>query len=141
MASSRCKVSRPYNFRYNRHVALKVVKSAQHYTETAVDEIKLLSRVGSSNPRHPGRRHVVQLLDNFRHKGPNGVHVCMVFEVLGENLLGLIKRYQNRGLPPHIVRQISKQVLLGLDYLHKECGIIHTDLKVNFYIYNSRKMF
>lgn len=53
----------------------------------------------------------------------------MVFEVLGENLLGLIKRYQNRGVPEHIVRQIAKQVLLGLDYIHRCCGIIHTDLK------------
>ncbi len=53
----------------------------------------------------------------------------MVFEVLGENLLGLIKRYQHRGVPPHIVKQIAKQVLLGLDYMHQECGIIHTDLK------------
>ncbi|KAK4920285.1 serine/threonine protein kinase, CMGC, partial [Elasticomyces elasticus] len=28
-----------------RHVALKVVRSAAHYTETALDEIKLLSKV------------------------------------------------------------------------------------------------
>jgi len=113
----------------NRHVALKVVKSAHHYTETAEDEIRLLQRVVTASPNHPGRRHVVSLLDSFRHRGPNGSHVCMVFEVLGENLLGLIKRYQYRGVPEHIVRQISKQVLLGLDYLHRECGIIHTDLK------------
>ena len=53
----------------------------------------------------------------------------MVFEVLGENLLGLIKRYQHRGVPQHIVKQIAKQVLLGLDYLHTECRVIHTDLK------------
>jgi serine/threonine-protein kinase SRPK3 len=53
----------------------------------------------------------------------------MVFEVLGENLLGLIKRYQHRGVPQPIVKQIAKQVLLGLDYLHNECRIIHTDLK------------
>ncbi|PWZ03663.1 kinase-like protein [Testicularia cyperi] len=112
-----------------RHVALKVVKSAPHYTETALDEIKLLQRLVSANPNHPGRRHCVSLLDHFRHKGPNGSHVCMVFEVLGENLLGLIKRYQHRGVPPHIVKQIAKQVLLGLDYMHQECGIIHTDLK------------
>ncbi|EPQ26004.1 uncharacterized protein PFL1_06458 [Pseudozyma flocculosa PF-1] len=113
----------------NRHVALKVVKSAPHYTETALDEIKLLQRLVSANPSHAGRRHCVSLLDHFRHKGPNGSHVCMVFEVLGENLLGLIKRYQHRGVPPHIVKQIAKQVLLGLDYMHRECGIIHTDLK------------
>ncbi|BGP10199.1 hypothetical protein JCM10049v2_006082 [Rhodotorula toruloides] len=113
----------------NKHVALKVVKSATHYTETALDEIKLLQRVVESNPAHPGRRHVVSLLDHFTHRGPNGTHVCMVFEVLGENLLGLIKRYHHRGVPDHICKQIAKQVLLGLDYIHRECGIIHTDLK------------
>ncbi|KAF5386575.1 hypothetical protein D9615_002145 [Tricholomella constricta] len=131
----------------NRHVALKVVKSAPRYTETALDEIKLLQRlITSSTPpvaptpqlpvpppspahTHPGRSHVISFLDHFRHKGPNGTHVCMVFEVLGENLLGLIKRHQNKGVPMPFVRQIAKQVLLGLDYMHRCCGVIHTDLK------------
>jgi serine/threonine-protein kinase SRPK3 len=112
-----------------KHVALKVVRSAAHYTETAIDEIKLLNKVVQANPNHPGRKYVVSLLDSFEHKGPNGVHVCMVFEVLGENLLGLIKRWNHRGIPMPLVMQITKQVLLGLDYLHRECGIIHTDLK------------
>ena len=112
-----------------KHVALKVVRSAAHYTETAIDEIKLLNKIVQAKPTHPGRKHVVSLLDSFEHKGPNGTHVCMVFEVLGENLLGLIKRWNHRGIPMPIVKQITKQVLLGLDYLHRECGIIHTDLK------------
>ncbi|KAF8869914.1 kinase-like domain-containing protein [Mucidula mucida] len=120
--------------RENRHVALKVVKSAPRYTETALDEIKLLQRLITSStpatpPSHPGRAHVMAFLDHFRHKGPNGTHVCMVFEVLGENLLGLIKRHQNKGVPMHLVKQIAKQVLLGLDYMHRCCGVIHTDLK------------
>ncbi|KAG0645119.1 Dis1-suppressing kinase [Hyphodiscus hymeniophilus] len=112
-----------------KHVALKVVRSAAHYTETAIDEIKLLNKIVAAKPDHPGRKHVVSLLDSFEHKGPNGTHVCMVFEVLGENLLGLIKRWNHRGIPIALVKQITKQVLLGLDYLHRECGIIHTDLK------------
>ncbi|KAI9163721.1 CMGC/SRPK protein kinase [Paramyrothecium foliicola] len=112
-----------------KHVALKVVRSAAHYTETAIDEIKLLNKIVEAKPAHPGRKHVVSLLDSFEHKGPNGTHVCMVFEVLGENLLGLIKRWNHRGIPMPLVKQITKQVLLGLDYLHRECGIIHTDLK------------
>ncbi|RIA92478.1 kinase-like domain-containing protein [Glomus cerebriforme] len=115
--------------RQNRHVALKVVKSAPHYTETALDEIKLLQKIVKANPDAPGRRYVVELLDHFQHKGPHGTHVCMVFEVLGENLLSLIKRYHHRGIPPHLVKQITRQVLMGLDYMHRECGIIHTDLK------------
>ncbi|KAF8473121.1 putative serine protein kinase Sky1 [Kalaharituber pfeilii] len=112
-----------------KHVALKVVRSASHYTETALDEIKLLKKIVEANPNHAGRAHVVSLLDSFEHKGPNGLHICMVFEVLGENLLGLIKRWNHRGIPMPLVKQITKQVLLGLDYLHRECGIIHTDLK------------
>jgi serine/threonine-protein kinase SRPK3 len=108
---------------------LKIVKSAAHYTETAVDEIKLLERVSTANPEGVGRNYVAQLLDHFTHRGPNGTHICMAFEVLGENLLSVIKRYKHRGIPTNIVKQITKQVLLGLEYLHTECNIIHTDLK------------
>jgi len=115
--------------RKNRHVALKVVRSATQYKETALDEIKLLEKIATANPSHPGRQHIVSLLDHFEHTGPNGVHECLVFEALGESVLSTIKRYQYRGLPIHIVKQITKQVLLGLDYLHRECGVIHTDLK------------
>lgn len=53
----------------------------------------------------------------------------MAFEVLGKNLLSLIKKYDYRGIPIPIVREICRQTLLGLDYLHRICGIIHTDLK------------
>ncbi|GAB5586687.1 hypothetical protein Unana1_01587 [Umbelopsis nana] len=113
----------------DRHVALKIVKSASHYTETAIDEIKLLERVSTARPEAVGRNYVAQLLDHFTHRGPNGTHICMAFEVLGENLLSVIKRYKHRGIPTNIVKQITKQVLLGLEYLHTECNIIHTDLK------------
>ena len=53
----------------------------------------------------------------------------MAFEVLGRNLLTLIKRFNYEGIPMPIVREIAKQSLMGLDYLHRICGIIHTDLK------------
>lgn len=53
----------------------------------------------------------------------------MAFEVLGKNLLSLIKKYDYKGIPIKMVREITKQCLLGLDYLHRICNIIHTDLK------------
>ena len=53
----------------------------------------------------------------------------MVFEVLGDNLLTLIRRFDHRGLPTEIVRRVAKQILQALDYLHRECQIIHTDIK------------
>ena len=53
----------------------------------------------------------------------------MAFEVLGKNLLSMIKQYDYKGIPVRIVREICKQILIGLDYLHRISGIIHTDLK------------
>lgn len=111
------------------HVAMKIVRLAKHYTDTAVDEIRLLEKVTHSDVHHPGHEHVIQLLDTFTHEGPNGVHVCMVFEVLGENLLSLIRRYKHKGIPVVFVKQIAKQLLLALDFLHRKCEVIHTDLK------------
>jgi len=52
----------------------------------------------------------------------------MVFEVLGHNLLKLIIRSNYRGIPIPNVKIITKQVLQGLDYLHRKCQIIHTDV-------------
>jgi serine/threonine-protein kinase SRPK3 len=61
--------------------------------------------------------------------GPNGKHFIMVFEILGVNLLEIMKRYDYKGIPIPLVRIIAKQILIGLDYLHRICRIIHTDLK------------
>ncbi|KDQ54796.1 hypothetical protein JAAARDRAFT_135081 [Jaapia argillacea MUCL 33604] len=112
-----------------RHSALKVVKSAGRYAETARDEIKLLRQVMSANPTHPGRHHVVSFLDAFQHCGPEDMHVCIVFEPLGENLLALIERNKKKGVPVGLVKVITRQILLGLEYLHDECDLVHTDIK------------
>ncbi|XP_040268588.1 SRSF protein kinase 2 isoform X3 [Bufo bufo] len=112
-----------------RFVAMKVVKSAQHYTETALDEIKLLRCVRESDPGDPNKDMVVQLIDDFKISGMNGIHVCMVFEVLGHHLLKWIIKSNYQGLPIRCVKSIIHQVLQGLDYLHSKCKIIHTDIK------------
>ncbi|XP_055510616.1 SRSF protein kinase 1-like [Leucoraja erinacea] len=112
-----------------RFVAMKVVKSAEHYTETALDEIKLLKAVRNSDPSDPNKEKVVQLLDDFKTSGVNGSHVCMVFEVLGHHLLKWIIKSNYQGLPINCVKSIIRQVLQGLDYLHSKCKIIHTDIK------------
>lgn len=112
-----------------RYVALKIVKSAQHFTETAKDEINLLKCVRDSDPADPKRNKTVQLLNDFKVTGVNGTHICMVFEVLGHNLLKLILKSNYRGIPLINVKTIIRQVLEGLDYLHSKCKIIHTDIK------------
>lgn len=128
------------------YVALKIQKSAEHYTEAAFDEIELLAVARNERNNRSWRSSrarlrsplastcqdftgVVSLCDYFETTGPNGVHVCMVFETMGPNVLSLIKRYDFKGVPLDIIRKLTTDVLIGLDYLHRVCGIIHTDLK------------
>jgi len=118
-----------WDLQEKKFVALKVVKSASHYTETALDEIKLLKCVRETDENDALRERTVMLLDDFKISGVNGTHVCMVFEVLGHNLLKFIIRNNYQGMPLQNVKIMMKQVLEGLHYLHTKCQIIHTDIK------------
>jgi serine/threonine protein kinase len=110
-----------------RFVALKIQKSARDYAQAALHEIELLSAAAKADPTNS--KCVLQLLDHFKHAGPNGQHVCLVTELLGDSLLRLIRYNRNKGIGLSRVREICRSVLAGLDYLHRELGIIHTDLK------------
>ncbi|RCK67763.1 Protein kinase dsk1 [Candida viswanathii] len=111
------------------YVAVKFVKSNKNYMEAARDEIKIMSALtdpinknshildedkeffGNNNKAHAGYNHVMQLLDDFEISGPHGVHICMVFEILGENLLNLIYKYKrlHRSLSSEIKRKESEE--------------------------------
>ena len=130
--------------------ALKVQKSAEHYTEAAMDEVELLDCIAQKR-RHEATlisnggqkdeegltalemveyaKYLATLHDSFFHTGPNGRHMCMVFSMLGVNLLSVIKAFNYRGIPIEVVKKMIQGVCKGLDFLHRRCQIIHTDLK------------
>ena len=97
---------------------MKVQKSAQHYIEAAYDEVEILQELDKHNfdpewekslkfymkdndvskENERDLSGVVQLLNSFIHQGPNGKHFCMIFEIMGVNLLEIIKRYNYKGV-------------------------------------------
>ncbi|EGR29294.1 serine protein kinase, putative [Ichthyophthirius multifiliis] len=136
------------DFKYETYVALKVQKCANNYLEAAFDEVEVLQKVAQKckDPewlkdlqkyhQDENRKYltkddcqVVQLLNSFIYNGPYGSHFCFVFEILGVNLLEVIKRYNYQGVPMNLCRKIAKQCLIGLDFLDRYCNVIHTDLK------------
>ena len=108
-------------------VVIKIQKSASRYQEAARDEVTLLKQVSGS--RDAKRQCLVMLEDHFVHKGINGTHHVMAFEVLGPTLLSLIKQTGYHGLPLAVVRRLAVCTLVALRHLHEELSIIHTDLK------------
>ncbi|KAI5683949.1 hypothetical protein M9H77_05177 [Catharanthus roseus] len=116
-----------YDTRSSNYVALKIQKSAPQFAQAALHEIEILSAIAEGDPSNS--KYVVQLIDHFKHAGPNGQHLCMVLEFLGDSLLRLIKYNHYKGLELNKVREVCRCILTGLDYLHREVGLIHTDLK------------
>lgn len=100
--------------------------SISRYAETAHDEIKLLKQIAATEPSHLGHNYVVNLLDSFDHQPLRDLHVCMVMEPLGETLLTLITRNGQTGISIPIVKTITRQILLGLQFLHDHCDLVHT---------------
>ncbi|KAJ5655034.1 hypothetical protein N7490_002037 [Penicillium lividum] len=109
--------------RLETYVTLKILKADASSNSR---ELSILRHLSRAETYHPGKSHVLQLLDHFEHQGPNGLHLCLVFPVMmsdGEVMtVREVPRYSG------YVREISRQILLGLNYLHDQ-GLIHGDLQ------------
>ncbi|KAF7695947.1 SRSF protein kinase 3 [Silurus meridionalis] len=117
------------DLRSGRHVAVKVLKSGPGFSQAGQDELSLLQCASGLSACHPLRGRIVQLLDEFKIAGVNGIHVCLVLELLGPDLQCWQVCFGKPGLSLACVRRIITQVLEGLDYLHTHCKIIHADIK------------
>ena len=74
--------------------------------------------------QHPGHVHTIELLDNFTHVGPNGIHQCLVCEVLGPSIERRFNAYENSKLPGRVAKEICKQIVQGVSYMHSK-GVVH----------------
>lgn len=82
---------------------------------------------------------MTNFLSDFEHSGPTGKHVCLVSDVCGSNLDTEMTRLQLRRLPYIAAKQICKQMLLALDFLHTECGILHTDIQTSNILFDVQR--
>ncbi len=112
--------------RTGNDVVLKITGSnstdAGKYSQLEVD---LLQKVGQAR-RSTDQQHVIRMLDHFSLDSSFGTHSCLVLEVLGMSLQELTQRTLPNKFPIPMCKRIIKEVLLGLDFLHHECGIVHT---------------
>ncbi|KAF3860024.1 hypothetical protein F7725_000279, partial [Dissostichus mawsoni] len=117
------------DLRLGRSVAVKVLKSGAGFTQAGQDELALLRCATGPTSRRPSSQRIVRLLDEFKLAGVNGVHMCLVLELLGPDLRSWQLCFGNPGLAQRSVKQILTQILQGLEHLHTQCKIIHTDIK------------
>ncbi|KAF8804085.1 kinase-like protein [Phlegmacium glaucopus] len=101
------------------YVAVKILSKAG-----LANELDILQRINTHVKAYPGRKHIATLLENFTVTDRHGPHLCLVFEALGAFNGSVYHPGQNMPVP--FVKDIARQLLVALDFLHRECRI---DLK------------
>ncbi|KAK3940663.1 kinase-like domain-containing protein, partial [Diplogelasinospora grovesii] len=104
----------------------KVLTADCYGHDEDIFELNILKHIRAQTDPHPGAKHIPGLLNHFRHHGPNGEHVCLVFKAMGPNLSRYRRLFPKLRIPLPLVKEISRQLLLALSYLHGTCRIIHT---------------
>ncbi|KAI1283497.1 putative serine protein kinase [Xylaria sp. FL0933] len=119
------------DLRNNKYVAMKIIMSkiSERTNETVI--LRLLGQAPE------GSKHITQLLDEFNHQGPNGIHKCLVFEPMGPTVNTMVEELPQFKIkhfdlkiryPYWMAKGILKQSLQALAFLHKN-GIAHGDFQ------------
>lgn len=104
-------------------IAVKVIKSKSEYLNQSLTEVKILELINEKiDPQN--KHHFLRMYDSFLHKN----HLCLVFELLSNNLYELLKQNQYHGLSMQLIKIFTKQMLDSLCIL-KDSKLIHCDLK------------
>ncbi|KAJ7384096.1 Cyclin-dependent kinase 6 [Desmophyllum pertusum] len=111
-----------------RFVALKrvrIVNSEEGMPLSTIREIALLKQI--DNYSH---ENIVRLLDVFHTTSPSRpeTHLSLVFEHIEQDLSVYLENCPQPGLPEWKIKDITHQLLNGVDFLHSH-RIVHRDLK------------
>lgn len=89
-------------------------------------EQKIYQRISQSTSKHPGRSAIRGMIESFDVQGPDGSHRCLVHPPLFESVLTFLRRNPVEKLPAIVLAVVLRHLFLGLDFLHKDCRVIHT---------------
>lgn len=95
-------------------------------------EVEAYERLNACRASHAGAMFVRTALDSFQIGPVGGLYQFLVHRPLGISLYDLRTQFTAKLLPEKLLKMTLLHVLLALDYLHTEAGIIHTGMLTLF---------
>ncbi|KMS93757.1 hypothetical protein BVRB_028270 [Beta vulgaris subsp. vulgaris] len=109
------------------HVLIKFARADVHYSHGIRREIQLapIIRQGLEQARIPlSHSPLLRIHQDFRVPGIGGQQLAIIFERARCDLRSIM----GQALPIVSVRLIARDMLRALDFMHRQCGIVHTDV-------------
>ncbi len=103
--------------------AMKIIKNKKAYKNQALIELRILELLNNEIDKED-LHHIIRLYDHFCYHE----HLCIIFELLNENLFELLRQNYFQGISLNSIRFIIKQILEAVYQLHS-ANLIHCDLK------------
>jgi serine/threonine protein kinase len=142
------------NTKSKEYVAIKILKASRSlsgyqsniYSQLSNADKSTIDAAASSFTAKSSSwtQFIVPLLSSFTHIGPNGNHICLVFEPMGCSVSDFLLQRSldalhfhdtsisgpiSRGLETHQAKSTLRHILAALTVLHSR-GLIHGDLHV-----------
>ncbi|KAJ5087456.1 protein kinase domain protein [Penicillium angulare] len=114
-----------------RYVTLKIFIRGKENQTREVETYELLRQ----HSNHPGQGFIREILGKFKIPRPDqDSHICLVHKPLLASLYDVLCM---TGSQPgrNIVKRVIWETLSALDYLHRECKLVHTDIKPDNIMY------
>ncbi|KAH6972963.1 serine/threonine protein kinase [Ilyonectria sp. MPI-CAGE-AT-0026] len=107
-----------------KYFALKVLSAEAYHSEKPIQEREILKHLRDCNRLNRGYKYICHLVDDFEHSGPNGIHVCLVFDLMGETLSSFGTLFKGDMIPNPVMKKFTIQLLAALDYAHEATSSI-----------------
>ncbi|TKA70545.1 hypothetical protein B0A49_05806, partial [Cryomyces minteri] len=118
-----------WKWQSDRYVVLKINTCDFPDKETAEHELNISQHLATTNPTHKGFPIVRTIISSFEAVSPDGTHMCLVYEPMREPFWLFQRRFKDHNVPLVLLKVHIKILLAGLDYLHSECHIVHTEFE------------
>ena len=111
-----------YDHKNKEFVCIKIINARKDFQTQAMVEIKILTSISLNDLENESGNVKFYQYFNFRS------HICLVFELLGQNLFESLQLNNFNGLDLSMIKCYTTELLFSLMFLRK-LKIIHCDLK------------
>lgn len=92
------------------------------------NEVKIEEHIAKTGLSHRAYSLLRTCQERFEEDGLHSKHICSVYPALRESMLSFQRRFVDEVIPYLLIKVYLMVLLEALEYLHKDCNVVHTGM-------------